>query len=101
MEWTLQRVRRSPQPWVAWGVLIAVGTGVIGMVSGSFFLDLTFTHVHVPVIGDIELATAALFDLGVYVTVVAAVLLIISGVGALNPAPKPADTIPASDPWKI
>ena len=101
MEWTLQRVRRSPQPWVAWGVLIAVGTGVIGMVSGSVFLDVTFTHVHAPVIGDIELATAALFDLGVYVTVVAAVLLIISGVGALNPAPKPADTIPASDPWKI
>jgi multicomponent K+:H+ antiporter subunit A len=101
MEWTLERVRRSPQPWIAWGVLIAVGTGVIGMISGSYFLDLAFTHVHVPVIGDIELATAALFDLGVYVTVVAAVLLIISGIGALSPSPEPADTIPGSDPWRI
>lgn len=101
MTWTLERVRRSPQPWIAWGVLMAVGAGVLGMLSGSWFLDLTFTHVHIPGIGEIELATAALFDLGVYVTVVAAVLLIITGVGALSPAPVSAQVEPGSDPWKI
>ena len=78
-----------------------MGTGVMGMLAGSYFLDLTFTHVHVPLIGEIELATAALFDLGVYVTVVGAVLLIISGVGAISPAPDTADALPGSDPWRI
>lgn len=101
MTWTLERIRRSPQPWIAWGVLIAVGTGVAGMLAGSWFLDLTFTHVHIPLIGEIELATAALFDLGVYVTVVSAVLLIITGVGNLSPAPATVEAPPRSDPWSI
>jgi multicomponent K+:H+ antiporter subunit A len=38
----------------------------------------------VPVLGELPLATAALFDLGVYVTVVGATLLTLSVLGAAS-----------------
>ena len=39
-------------------------------------------------VGEFELATAMLFDLGVYFTVVGATLLILAGLGELNPPPE-------------
>ncbi|WP_186828777.1 hypothetical protein, partial [Pseudomonas aeruginosa] len=39
--------------------------------------------------GEIELATAMLFDLGVYLTVVGAALLILSYLGKLSLMPEP------------
>ena len=41
-------------------------------------------HPHVPILGDLPLATAALFDLGVYLTVVGATLLTISVLGSVS-----------------
>lgn len=59
------------------GLLIAVMTGI-----GAFFFDLpflthTFEQIHIPLLGDIELATAMFFDIGVYVTVLGATITII------------------------
>ena len=103
LTWTRERVRGRYRPWIGWGVLTAVASGVIGMLAGSYFLDLYFTHVHIPLIGDIELAMAAMFDLGVYITVVAAVLLILSGVGALGEDGEAgrARFAKEADPWKV
>src|SRR5690606_8643274 len=99
--WTNERLRFPFQPWVAWGVLVAVATGVLGMLKGSCFLDLDFTHVHVPLIGDVELATAVLFDLGVFLTVVAAVLLILSALGRLGSVESPSDYAQEENPWSM
>jgi multicomponent K+:H+ antiporter subunit A len=56
---------------------------------GSFFFGkpfLTSAHGHtsVPVLGELPLATAALFDLGVYITVVGATMLMLSVLGAAS-----------------
>ncbi|SET38591.1 multicomponent Na+:H+ antiporter subunit B [Salinibacillus kushneri] len=58
------------------GLLIAALTGVGSFVFGESFLSQTYGHFHLPLFGDIELATAMLFDLGVYLTVIGVTLTI-------------------------
>jgi multicomponent K+:H+ antiporter subunit A len=60
---------------IALGLLIAVATGVGAIVLGYPFLTSTFGHPVWPIVGEVPLASAALFDLGVFVTVVGATLL--------------------------
>ena len=48
------------------------------------FLTSAFTHLHWPVVGDFELASAMAFDLGVYLVVVGATLLILIRLGLLH-----------------
>ena len=52
------------------GVLIATATGLVSLLLGYPFLTSAFGHFNLPLIGEIELASAMLFDLGVYLTVV-------------------------------
>ncbi|WP_156289148.1 Na(+)/H(+) antiporter subunit B [Oceanobacillus salinisoli] len=59
------------------GLAIAVGTGVGSFIFGAPFLSHTFGYFHFPIFGEVELATAMLFDLGVYLTVVGVVMTII------------------------
>ena len=59
------------------GVLIAVLTSAGSFLFGQPFLSHTFTYIHLPVLGELELATATFFDLGVYLTVVGIALTII------------------------
>ena len=66
------------------GVLIATATGLASMLLGYPFLTSAFSHVNVPFIGEIELASAIVFDLGVYLTVVGGTLLILSGLGRIG-----------------
>jgi multicomponent K+:H+ antiporter subunit A len=73
------------------GILIAVITGAGSFMLGYPFLTTSFTYVTLPVIGKFELATAMLFDLGVFVTVVATVVIILAYLGRLN---APLDTVP-------
>ena len=48
------------------------------------FLSTWFDYFHLPWIGEFELASAMLFDLGVYLTVVGAVMLILANLGKLT-----------------
>jgi multicomponent K+:H+ antiporter subunit A len=71
--------------WLAGiGVIIAGLTGVVSMGLGYPFLTSAFDHFHIPLIGEIELASAMIFDLGVYLTVVGATLLILANLGKLS-----------------
>ena len=63
------------------GVLIAVLTGVRGMLVKEPFLTQIFGHVYVPFFGETELATAVLFDVGVALAVIGASLTIIISIG--------------------
>ena len=56
-------------------MLIAVATGLGALLFGAPFLTSSYGHVHLPLIGEFELATAMLFDLGVACVVVGAVLM--------------------------
>jgi multicomponent K+:H+ antiporter subunit A len=70
--------------WVGTGLAIALLTGLGSFVFQHPFLSSAFGHPVVPVLGELPLATAALFDLGVYVTVVGATLLTLSVLGAAS-----------------
>ncbi|MDY0408230.1 Na(+)/H(+) antiporter subunit B [Virgibacillus soli] len=59
------------------GLLIAVFTGAGSFIFQAPFLTHTFGAITVPFFGEIELATAMLFDLGVYFTVLGATITII------------------------
>jgi multicomponent K+:H+ antiporter subunit A len=65
------------------GLGISVLTGVGSWVFGYPFLTSAFGHPIVPVLGELPLATAALFDLGVYLAVVGATVLALSGIAGL------------------
>jgi len=69
---------------LAAGLIIATGTGLASLFFGQPFLTSAFTHVHLPFIGDFELASAMIFDIGVYLVVVGAVLVIMSEFGVLS-----------------
>jgi len=60
------------------GLAIAVTTAFGPLLFGHMFFTHTYGFVDLPLIGRIELATAGLFDLGVYVVVVGNVITVIS-----------------------
>ena len=70
--------------WIAAGLSIAGLTGVGAFVFGRPFLTSAHAHPHLPVLGEAGLATAALFDLGVYLTVVGATLLLFAALGGAS-----------------
>ncbi len=82
--WTRQQWRMQYHPVIAWGVLLALATGMGSFVFNRPFLTSAFGHFHLPLVGDFELATAMLFDLGVYLSVVGVVMLILATLGKLT-----------------
>ncbi|MCT8088577.1 monovalent cation/H+ antiporter subunit A [Acinetobacter sp. C_4_1] len=67
--------------WIGSGLSIAGLTGLAAWFWGRPFLTSAHVHIAPPLLGDIHLASAALFDVGVYVTVVGATMLMISVLG--------------------
>lgn len=59
------------------GLAIAILTGIGAFVFNQPFLSHTFTYVNLPIFGEVELATALFFDLGVYLTVIGVTMTII------------------------
>jgi multicomponent K+:H+ antiporter subunit A len=94
--WTHRRLSSNMLPLIGAGLLIATLTGLGSLVFGYPFLTSSFTHVHWPIVGDFELATAMLFDLGVYLVVVGATLLILIHLGLMHRATHPG--VDASNP---
>jgi len=76
--------------WVGLGLGIAWLTGVGAFVLGRPFLTSAHGHPSVPVLGELPLASAALFDLGVFGTVVGATMLMLSVLGAASRGPASA-----------
>ncbi|MFN2308605.1 MAG: monovalent cation/H+ antiporter subunit A [Gammaproteobacteria bacterium] len=84
VDWTQARLRFDFHIVIACGVLLAGLTGLGSWAFGRPFLTSAFGHFQLPVLGELELATAMLFDLGVYLTVVGATLLILANLGKLT-----------------
>ena len=82
-DWVQQRLPLDYTRLGAWGVLVATMTGLASGLFGYPYLTTTFTHVHWPLVGEFELASAMVFDLGVYITVVGATLLMLAQLGRL------------------
>ncbi|MEN8934903.1 MAG: monovalent cation/H+ antiporter subunit A [Planktotalea arctica] len=73
--WASARLRYPYHGVIGAGVLIAGLTGIGSWFVGKPFLTSDFTYVRIPPFEEFELATAALFDLGVFLSVVGAVML--------------------------
>ena len=73
-DWTDARRRVGEHMLIAFGVLIAMATGLGSLVFGANFLTSAFGYFHIPLVGEIELATAMLFDIGVFAVVFGAVM---------------------------
>ncbi len=73
--WAQRRARVDAHALIGAGVLIAGLTGLAALVFGQPFLTSTFGHFHLPLFGEIELASAMAFDLGVFLVVVGTCLL--------------------------
>ncbi len=62
---------------LAIGLLVATLSGIGAFIFGEPFLTQTFGYFNLPIMGKTELATAMIFDLGVYLTVVGVTMTII------------------------
>ena len=90
--WTGSRMSARLNPMIGIGLLIATATGLASWVFGYPFLTSTFTYLHWPLVGKFEVASAMLFDLGVYLVVVGVTLVILLRLGYLHDVNRPHST---------
>lgn len=67
--------------WFAFGLLLACITAFGAITVGHNFFRSAVEFIHVPLIGEVELVSAALFDVGVYFVVIGSLLFIFKNVG--------------------
>jgi multicomponent K+:H+ antiporter subunit A len=97
--WMQERLRWRYRRVAVSGVLIAALTGIGSWFFGYPFLTSAFGHFAIPFIGEVEIASAMAFDIGVYTTVVGATMLILAHLGKLaqsSHSPRPATSKPYS-----
>jgi multicomponent K+:H+ antiporter subunit A len=87
--WLKARIKVNYLTLIGSGLLISFLTGAGGWVWQNPFLKSWHGHFHLPLLGDIELASAMAFDLGVYLTVVGACMMILSNLGGLTTPDRP------------
>ena len=80
VRWVESRIRVAPVRWMAIGLLTSLGTGLGSLVVGYPFLTSHFRYLDAPLIGRLPLASAMLFDLGVFILVVGATTLILTAI---------------------
>ena len=72
-----ERLRILPVRWMGWGLLLAAGCGAGAFVFGRPFLKSAYFYIEVPVIGSVPVASALVFDLGVFALVIGATILML------------------------
>jgi len=91
-DWSDARKPFAEHSLIAWGVLVAMATGLGAMALGAPFLTSWFDYFSLPLIGKFELASAMLFDTGVFLTVLGAVMLALAQLSHIS---KRADSAAA------
>ena len=89
VDWIKARMKLDYQLMIGSGITIAALTGLGSWVFDRPFLTSWFDYFHLPLVGKFELASAMLFDLGVYLTVVGATMLILANLGKLTTSERP------------
>src|SRR5690606_6996151 len=82
--WAAQRLRIDYHALIGLGVLVAALTGVGAWLAGRPFLTSDYGYFTLPLVGTFELATAMLFDTGVCLTVVGAVMLALANLSRIG-----------------
>ncbi|MEL7513849.1 MAG: monovalent cation/H+ antiporter subunit A [Pseudomonadota bacterium] len=81
--WAQRRQRIEYHAMIGWGCVIAGLTGVASWLAGVPFLTSWFGYFEFPPIEEFELASALAFDLGVFLTVLGAVMLMLFSISRL------------------
>lgn len=77
-QWVEAQMSLRPLRWMGTGLLFATVTGLGAMAVGYPFLTTHTWHFELPLLGDIHIASALFFDIGVYAVVVGSTLLILT-----------------------
>ena len=80
-QWVEANMQLRPQRWIAAGLLTATATGLGSFWFGYPFLTTHTAHLDLPLLGEIHVASALFYDIGVYTLVVGATLLILTPLG--------------------
>jgi len=75
--WVESRLRIHPQLWIALGLLTAGTAGILAWFAAKPFLTALSVDLHLPLLGDLHLSSVLLFDLGVYMLVIGAAVLML------------------------
>ena len=75
--WVESRSRLHPLSWIAVGLLLAGGSAISAWAGARPFLTALYIEPVVPLIGKVYLSTVLLFDIGVYMLVIGATVLIL------------------------
>ncbi|TCO71738.1 monovalent cation/H+ antiporter subunit A [Rhodovulum euryhalinum] len=75
--WTQARQRIQYHAMIGWGVVVAGLTGAGAWLAGKPFLTSAYGYIDLPGIEEFGLGSAFLFDLGVFLTVLGAVMLML------------------------
>jgi multicomponent K+:H+ antiporter subunit A len=82
--WMKERLPINCLHLIGFGLLTATLSGLGSWAFERNFLTTWFDHFHWPLVGEFELASAMIFDFGVYLTVIGAILLILTDLGRLT-----------------
>ncbi|MFB6259477.1 MAG: MnhB domain-containing protein, partial [Thiohalorhabdaceae bacterium] len=82
--WVRGRLKVRYRVLLALGLALAAVSGVLPWLWGGAFLESAHGKWHPPVLGDIHWNTTLVFDIGVYLTVIASVTLILAELGRLG-----------------
>ncbi|MGQ3671378.1 monovalent cation/H+ antiporter subunit A [Xanthobacter sp. TB0136] len=88
--WGANRLHLNPQTAIGAGVGIAGIAGLIPMLFDEPFLTSNYTYVELPIVGEFELASAMVFDLGVFLTVVGVMVLTLARLARVEQRVDPA-----------
>lgn len=78
--WVEAHLPLYPRRWIGTGLLTALATGLGALFWGYPFLTSHTAHLHLPVVGDVHVASALFFDIGVFTLVVGSTLLILTAI---------------------
>jgi len=84
--WSIARQRINAHSLIGAGVLVASATGIGSWLAGRPFLTSSYGYIHLWPLEEFEWATAAAFDLGVFLCVFGAVMLALANLARLAQA---------------
>ena len=80
-QWVEAQMSLRPMRWMGFGLFSATLTGIGALFVGYPFLTTHTWHLSLPLLGDIHVASALFFDVGVYAMVVGSTLLMLTALG--------------------
>ncbi|TXL63876.1 monovalent cation/H+ antiporter subunit A [Zeimonas arvi] len=97
--WVEKHLNLRPHRWLGFGLLLACATGLGAWLFGHPFLTTHTAHVNWPIVGELHLPSAFVFDLGVFAVVVGTTILMLVALAhqSLRAHRQPGDDDAAGD----